>query len=530
MEGGRAKVGDFGIAHVPRDAGGTYLGALTATGFQPGTLIYMSPEQIRGQPVDGRSDVYQVGALVYEMLTGRHYVDMGVLERRARETAGSNVLSFQRRMSELLEKEICERNPEWVCWVRPDVPEWAGEAVMSALTKRVEERPAASVLAQALRSEETVQVVLAMPRSTVDVKLAEEHFNRGVAYKEQWRLDEAIREFQAALRINPNLVEAHRNLGTAYLHKLRVDDAIHEYQAALHINPDHAETHFNLGEVYWRKGKGSLDKAIREYQAALRTNPGYVQAHLSLGKAYGQQGRLDEAMREYQAVLRIDPDNAEAHIGLGITYGSGQQARLDEAIREFQIALRVDPSCYSTFQGQMFGYLLSEDHWGDYIRLHQAWVRVDPNNPEAHCELGSAYKDEGRLDEAIRELQTALRINPYYADAHLELGAAYAQQGRRDKAMREIKAGEQCRQAEDHCHMAYVHWQQSRWNEAIREFQTALRFNPNDARAHVGLGTVYGTQGRWDEAIREAELALQLGFEPARELLAMLMQDMQKST
>jgi len=69
---GRAKVGDFGIAHVPRGAGST---SLTQAGFQPGTLLYMSPEQIRGRPVDGRSDVYQVGVLLYEMLAGRHYVN-----------------------------------------------------------------------------------------------------------------------------------------------------------------------------------------------------------------------------------------------------------------------------------------------------------------------------------------------------------------------------------------------------------------------------------------------------------------------
>ena len=78
---GRAKVGDFGIAHVPRTDGGAYVGGLTQTGFQPGTLIYMSPEQIRGEAVDGRSDVYQVGALLYEMLAGRHYIDMEALTR-----------------------------------------------------------------------------------------------------------------------------------------------------------------------------------------------------------------------------------------------------------------------------------------------------------------------------------------------------------------------------------------------------------------------------------------------------------------
>jgi len=123
---GRAKVGDFGIAHVPRGAGGTYLGALTAKGFQPGTLVYMSPEQIRRQRVDGRSDVYQVGALLYEMLTGRHYVDLEALERQARETAGSNVMLFQARLYELLSEAICTGELKDVCRVQPEVPEWAG--------------------------------------------------------------------------------------------------------------------------------------------------------------------------------------------------------------------------------------------------------------------------------------------------------------------------------------------------------------------------------------------------------------------
>ncbi len=136
----RAKVGDFGIAHVPRSAGGT---SLTQAGFQPRTLLYMSPEQIRGRPVDGRSDVYQVGVLLYEMLAGRHYVDMETLERQARETAGSNVMLFQARLYELLAEAICERNPEGVCRLRPEAPEWIGEAVAAALAKGVEKRPTA---------------------------------------------------------------------------------------------------------------------------------------------------------------------------------------------------------------------------------------------------------------------------------------------------------------------------------------------------------------------------------------------------
>ena len=126
---GRAKVGDFGIAHVPRSAGGATVGGLTQTGFQPGTLVYMSPEQIRGEGVDGRSDVYQVGAMLHEMLAGRHYLDIDTLTRRAQETSGGNVLRMQARLYDLLEKAICEDEPPDVRRLRSDVSNWLGAIV-----------------------------------------------------------------------------------------------------------------------------------------------------------------------------------------------------------------------------------------------------------------------------------------------------------------------------------------------------------------------------------------------------------------
>jgi serine/threonine-protein kinase len=68
---GLAKLTDFGIARLPADV------ARTSGGMQPGTGAYMSPEQVNGVPIDGRSDLYSAGIVLYEMLTGRTPFDNG---------------------------------------------------------------------------------------------------------------------------------------------------------------------------------------------------------------------------------------------------------------------------------------------------------------------------------------------------------------------------------------------------------------------------------------------------------------------
>jgi tetratricopeptide (TPR) repeat protein len=322
---------------------------LTGTGFQPGTLLYMSPEQIRGQEVDGRSDVYQVGVLLYEMLMGHHYVDMQALERKARETAGSNVMKFQARLYELLAEATCEQEPVGVCSIRSEVPEQVEMLLAAAMAKRMAKRPTAADLASALREGKSVQVGRAGYASSsgatpaverpisgqvyieqdrwggeekhqaaqrVNRTDAEKHFQLGIEYAEQGQWDEAIEAYQAALRIDPDLADAHHNLGLAYAEQGRWDKAIEAYQAALRIRPDHARAHHNLGRVYEEQSR--WDEAIEAFQSALCINPDYAAVHYDLGWAYWNQGCLDEAIEKYQAALGIRPGYVDVHYGLGV--------------------------------------------------------------------------------------------------------------------------------------------------------------------------------------------------------------------
>ena len=128
---GRVKIADFGV--VTARAYDAAVTALTQLGTHPGTLVYMSPEQIDGAEVDGRSDVYSMGAVLYEALAGARYFERPGL-----------------RTERALMDAICELPPVPLRERVPQVSEQVEVLVHLALHKNVDMRPRAAELAEAL--------------------------------------------------------------------------------------------------------------------------------------------------------------------------------------------------------------------------------------------------------------------------------------------------------------------------------------------------------------------------------------------
>ncbi|HUI07693.1 MAG TPA: tetratricopeptide repeat protein [Verrucomicrobiae bacterium] len=165
------------------------------------------------------------------------------------------------------------------------------------------------------------------------------HYSLATALQRAGRNQEAIGQYEQALRFDSSLADAHNNLGNILEHMGKLTDAIEQYEQVLRINPDYVQAHNNLGNVLLEAGR--VREAIEQLQQALRIKPDFAEAHYNLGVALWQAGRVQEAIGHWEEAVRFKPDYLEAHYNLGIALK--QVGRIPEAIEHFQQALRIKP-------------------------------------------------------------------------------------------------------------------------------------------------------------------------------------------
>jgi len=292
------------------------------------------------------------------------------------------------------------------------------------------------------------------------------HVNLGAVLVRMQQYDEAISSYQEALRLDPSLTQVLFNVGVAHyraghyeeaaevlgrflsawpgnwqakqlrglaLVELGRDDQAEQLlESALKENPDDPSLLFGLGLTYLRLNQPQVKAMIEKLASTPR---GLPFAHLLKGQSYLAGSDYQHAAEALEAAERLSDDLPRLHFSLGVAYlHLGRNA---DAIRQLEREAARLPRDYWTLYYEAFLYEAEGqlDRASERVRLALA---IQPESSDANALLGKVLLKQGKAADAVGPLAAAIAQNPRDANLRFQLGRAYQQSGRREDAAREF--------------------------------------------------------------------------------------------
>lgn len=368
---------DAPLTHVERHGRRAGQGSTQGPGASPvtGTPTHMAPEQlIDGRACDERSDVYAVGVILYQLVSG----SLPFLAPPPRDDSEAEA---RRYIDDLLYQHT------EAALVPLDTPLWP--VIARCLAKDPEARyPAAAAVSEALDS-------VIPPTAWMDDETAEAraHVNRGLGLHAVSQLDGALEAFADALAVDPEDAAAWRHRATC-LHDLgRYEEAMDAAEEALRLDPELGMA--KLTQALLSRAVQRRREALARIEEAVALSPDEPLFWLVKGRLLQELGRPGEANPCYRTALDRAPRHA--HLWALVARGLRRQGRADDAVRCLERA-----------------------------------VAIDPAEPGAWVELGAALELAGRSAEALSCFERATRLDPTSHAAWYRLGRSAEQMARRD--------------------------------------------------------------------------------------------------
>jgi TolB-like protein/Flp pilus assembly protein TadD len=545
---GEALVTDFGIAKAISVAGSDNL---TQTGMAVGTPAYMSPEQAAGETEpDGRSDIYSLGCVLYEMLAGATPftgpTPQAVMTRRFTEPVPS------------------------LRAARPTAPDAVEHAVTKALARVPADRFAtAAQLAQALvvHNETTppgitpvsqataaaAKSIAVLPFADMSPQRDQEYFCEGMAEE----IINALTKIQA-LRVasrssafafkgqNQDIRRVGEQLGVATVlegsvrkagNKLRITAELINVADGYHVWSERYDR--DMEDVFAIQDEiaQNIVRALRvmlseEEKRAIETVPtADVKAYdyYLRGRQFFHQWRkkgVEHARRMFERAIEIDPNYALAYAGIAdccsfiYTYWDASSAHLERAESASQKALELAPQLAEVHTSRGMALAFSKRH-DEAEKEFETAIQLNPKLFEAHYFYARARVQRGRLAEAVRSFEEACRLSPDDYQAPVFLAMAY------DGLGRDVDAAAAYRRAlkliERHLDLnpddsralnlgAIAMAHQGERERGLEWARRALALDPEDSGMLYNAACFFAVQAERDEALDCLEKAVQLGF------------------
>jgi len=472
---GHAVVADFGIARAITAAGGE---TLTGTGMVLGTPAYMSPEQAAGgRDLDGRSDLYSLGCVLYEMLTGQP------------PFTGSTV--------ESLVHQHLSVEPRPVTALRPAVPGWVAVAVQRALAKAPADRfSPVTLFAEALAHTEPAPVPPARPARRW--------------WRFTWLGASIVIVAAGALFLVRSGRKAPAPAPAALVHT-RSEIAVLPFQ---NLSAGGPHAYFSGGlhdELLTQLAKVAALKVISRTSVmgyAGTTKPlKRIADELGVGSVV--EGTVQVEGERLRVSVQLIDAATDEHL-----WAEHYDRTLDDAFAiQSEVAQRIVAAVGAALTGAEHGRIAAvptadAEAYRLYLQgreyaarpgvlrqdretarqLYERALGLDPSFALAHAALSQVQGETywWRYDPSVvraarqrEEAETALRLAPDLPQAHLAMGLVY-------------------------------YWGRRDYRRALDEFAVALKGLPNDAELWLWMGTVHRRLGNWEEVFAAFEKAVQL--------------------
>ncbi len=500
--GDQIKIMDFGIAKLKGSSG------MTKTGTSLGTLAYMAPEQAQGLKADHRSDIWSLGVVFYEMLTG--------------ETL------FKAEHEAALLYLIVNEEPPAPSILDRKIPHQIDDIVKKMLTKDPDKRyQNLSELIEALSNikeeigksggETKKKAIAVLPFDNISSDKENEYFGDGLTEELIANLSR-LKDMRVISRTTTmhykgskkDIKSIGRELGARYI----MEGSVRKFQDDLRITAQLIDV--EIDEQLWAETfKGKLadvfdiqEKVSKQIVDALMVkltptekvvltkrptlNPEAFDFNLRARDFLYRYNKnhLEFSIQLFQKAIELDPRYADAYAGLGQAFGTYYQlfernpSLLDKAIEFSLKAIMYDPTLPEAYAALSFAYY-NKEQFTEGIEAGQKAIELDTNNFLGYWILGRIYVAIDKASEAIKVFNKVIELNPDFYSVYGDLQIAIGQTGDKEKYNAVL-------------------------NEGLKVYEKYLSKHPDDARAHMFYAVDLVQVGNTAKAKAEADNAIKL--------------------
>jgi serine/threonine protein kinase/Tfp pilus assembly protein PilF len=552
-----AKLLDFGLAKSVT-AGSSALSEsatdVTSPGTVLGTISYMSPDQLRGLPLDARTDLWSFGVMLYEMVTGRHPF--------SGPTASDQI------------SQILTQQPLSLAHCGIHAPEALEGIISKALAKDREERY--QTARDLLLDLKRLRAGLETPTGAIDAihssAFAHSQAAPAVPFRNRPGVKWLLAGLLAVILAVAALLVGSRFFKHAEPQSIAVMPLTYNNSDPKAVNdPEHAYLADGLTESFIEAISAVSDVKVISRTSVFRykgsdVDPGQIGRELGVSKIlYGklfQRGDdisvdlelVDAPTRQrvwgnrYNAkilTLVSLPKEVALQLANGVHFPLRKRSfrfytasptayqeylrgrhywnertedGIKKAIEYFQRAIAADPQYALAYSGLADAYHVLWVYSGaspreSYLQAKPAALKaleLDPDLPEAHTSIAAIKADdEWDFAGAEREFRQAIDLDPNYATAHQWYAECLSYRGRLDEAISELHLGIRLDPLSPiiHATLGDALYRARRFDEAVQEFKTTLDIDSGFPLAHSLLRNLYEARGDFAAAISESKAA-----------------------